>query len=133
MTPSEFDALTPSPRRGFSVTEEHRAAAARGNFSRRDGQRRSASVELLSARLFRLRIARGFSIYDLAAKADVSAPAVRRLEAGEPADKRILAALARALGVSLCHLLYGEHDCKQRACIPAGSLLPASVRSGQAP
>ena len=132
MTPSDFDALTSSPRRALFVSEEHRAAAARGNFSRRDGQRRSAPAELLSARLFRLRIARGFSIYDLAANADVSAPAVRRLEAGEPVDKRVLSALARALEVPLCCLVCGEHDCKQRACVPLASFPPKSgVRSGQ--
>jgi len=132
MTPSEFDAFTSSPRRVFAVSEEYRAAAARGNFNRRNGQRRSAPVELLSSRVFRLRIARGFSIYDLAASADVSAPAVRRLEAGEPVDKRVLPALARALDVPLCRLICGEHDCKQRACVPPASLAKASgVHSGQ--
>lgn len=132
MTPSEFDALTSSPRRVLSVSEEYRAAATRDNFTRGNGQRRSAPVELLSSRLFRLRIARGFNIYDLASNADVSASAVRRLEAGEPVDKRVLPALARALDVPLCQLVCGEHDCKQRACVPPVCLAPASgVRSGQ--
>ena len=132
MTPSEFDALTSSPRRVLSVSEEYRAAATRGNFTRRNGQRRSAPVEVLSARLFRLRIARGFSIYDLAASADVSVLAVRRIEAGEQVDKRVLPALARALDVPLCRLVCGEHDCKQCACVPRASLAPTSgVRSGQ--
>ena len=132
MTPSEFDALTSSPRRVLSVSEEYRAAATRGNFTRRNGQRRSAPVELLSARVFRLRIARGFSIYDLAASADVSALAVRRLEAGEPVHKRILPALARALDVTLCRLICGEHDCKQAACVsPAPLAVASGVHLGQ--
>lgn len=133
MTPLEFDALASTPRHVLSVTAEHRhRAAAPGGSKRRNGQRQMPPVELLSARLFRLRIARGLSIYDLAAHADVSVSAVRRIEAGEPVDKRVLPALARALEVPLCRLVCGEHDCKQRACIPPASFAPQSRgRSGQ--
>ena len=123
MTPSTFDALTSSPRPVHPHAEPHcRAVGPRSEPKRRNGQRRSAPVESLHARVFRLRIARGYSIYDLAAKADVSAAAVRRLESGEPEDKRVLPALARARDVSLCRLVCGEHDCRERACIRARSL-----------
>jgi ribosome-binding protein aMBF1 (putative translation factor) len=133
MTPSTFDALTSSPRRAHPLAEPRcRALGSRSEPKRRSGQRRSAPVELLQARVFRLRIAHGYSIYDLAAKAEVSAPAVRRLEAGEAVDKCILPALARALDVPLCRLVCGEHDCTERACITARSLPPTiAVRSGQ--
>jgi DNA-binding XRE family transcriptional regulator len=87
-----------------------------------NAQRRVAPREALSARLFRLRIARGYSIYELATAARVFAPTIERLEAGEPTDKRVLPALATALGVPLCQLVCGDHNCSQRACVPAMSL-----------
>jgi transcriptional regulator with XRE-family HTH domain len=48
-----------------------------------------SQIEPLSARIFRLRIARGYSIYELAIAADVFAGTVRRLESGKHVDKRI--------------------------------------------
>jgi transcriptional regulator with XRE-family HTH domain len=81
-----------------------------------NGQRRYKPFEPLSARIFRLRIARGYSAYELASAAGVFAGSVLALEAGAPADKRVLAYLAPVLGVPLCRLVCGEHDCKQRAC-----------------
>ena len=74
-------------------------------------------VESLSARIFRLRIARGYSIYELAKAADVFAGTIRRLESGKPVDKHLLPALAVALDVPLCRLVCGEHDCTERACV----------------
>jgi transcriptional regulator with XRE-family HTH domain len=85
-------------------------------------------VEPLPARIFRLRIARGYSIYDLATAADVHATTIRRLESGKPVDKRILPRLAIALGVPLCQLICGEHNCEERACAP-----PSHVRRNAAP
>jgi DNA-binding XRE family transcriptional regulator len=82
---------------------------------------RRPPVEPLSARLFRLRIERGYSIDDLAKEAGVLPSAVRCLESGKPADKRIMQALARALGVPLCRLVCGEHDCTARACVVIAS------------
>ncbi len=75
-------------------------------------------VELLSARIFRLRIARGYSVYDLAMAAHVFGGTIYGLESGKATDKRDLPALARALGVPLCYLVCGEHDCAKRACVP---------------
>jgi len=69
-----------------------------------NGHRRVAPRESLSARIFRLRIARGDSIYDLARETNVLAGTIRKLESGKPADKRVLPALAAALGVPLCQL-----------------------------
>ena len=63
----------------------------------RNGHRRDAPVEPLSARIVRLRIARGYSAYELATAADVFAGTIKSLESGKPADKRVLPALARAL------------------------------------
>ncbi len=83
-----------------------------------NGRRRIAPVELLSARIFRLRIARGYSVYDLATAAGVFAGTIKCLESGKPADKRVLPDLARALGVPVCRLVCGEHDCVERACVP---------------
>jgi transcriptional regulator with XRE-family HTH domain len=91
---------------------------------RRNAQRRVAPREALSARLFRFRIARGCSIYELATAARVFAPTIERLEAGEPADKRVLSALATALGVPLCQLVCGDHSCRERACVRAFSVSP---------
>jgi transcriptional regulator with XRE-family HTH domain len=80
-------------------------------------------AEALSARIVRLRIARGFSIYDLATEAGVFAGSIKRLETGQAADKRILPALATALDVPLCRLVCGEHSCAERACIRAARLV----------
>ena len=75
-------------------------------------------VEPLSARIFRLRIARGYSIYELAKAADVFAGTLQRLESGKPVDKHVMSALAVALDIPLCQLVCGEHDCAERACVP---------------
>jgi transcriptional regulator with XRE-family HTH domain len=82
-----------------------------------NGIKRVAPTELLSARVFRLRIARGYSVYDLAAAAGILACTVKRLESGKPVDKRDLPALAVVLGVPLCRLICGEHNCAERACV----------------
>jgi transcriptional regulator with XRE-family HTH domain len=82
-----------------------------------NGHRRTAPVELLSARIFRLRIARGYSVYDLAREAGILACTIRRLESGKPVDKRFLPLLARALGVPYRRLLCGEHNCAECACV----------------
>jgi transcriptional regulator with XRE-family HTH domain len=74
-------------------------------------------AEPLSARIFRLRIARGYSIYELATAANVLTATVKRLESGKPADKRVMPALATALDVPLCRLVCGEHNCAERACV----------------
>ncbi|HEY6234588.1 MAG TPA: helix-turn-helix domain-containing protein [Candidatus Elarobacter sp.] len=59
---------------------------------------RGAPVEPLSARIARLRIARGYSVYELATAAGVLARTIRCLESGKAADKRVLPAIATALG-----------------------------------
>jgi transcriptional regulator with XRE-family HTH domain len=82
-----------------------------------NGHHRSRPVEPLSARILRLRIARGYSVYELAEAADVFAGTIQCLESGKPADKRVLSALATALGIPLCRLLCGDHSCGERACI----------------
>lgn len=82
---------------------------------------RKAPVEPLSARIVRLRLARGYSVYELATAAGVFAGTIQRLESGKPADKRVLPALARALGVPICRLVCGEHNCIERACVPPAS------------
>jgi transcriptional regulator with XRE-family HTH domain len=92
-----------------------RCQSARPN--RCNGHHRRAPVEPLSARIVRLRIARGYSVYELAIAAGVFAGAIKCLESGKPADKRVLPALARALGVPLCRLVCGEHSCVERACV----------------
>ena len=84
-----------------------------------NGHRRAGLTEPLSARLTRLRIGRGYSVYELATAADVFAGTIKRLESGKAADKRVLPALARALGVPLCLLVCGDHSCAKRACVPA--------------
>ena len=86
-----------------------------------NGHRRVASVEPLSARIRRLRIARGFSVYELATTACIFAGTIQRLESGKPAGKRVLPALATALGVPICQLVCGNHSCAERACVPARS------------
>jgi transcriptional regulator with XRE-family HTH domain len=83
-----------------------------------NGHHRVAPVEALSARIFRLRIEGGYSVYELATQAGVLACMIQRLESGKPADKRVLPALAVALGVPLCRLVCGEHSCAERACVP---------------
>lgn len=83
-----------------------------------NGIHRIVPVEPLSTRLFRLRIARGYSVYSLAKVAEVFPSTIACLEAGKPADKRVLPALARALGVPFCRLVCGDHDCAARACVP---------------
>jgi DNA-binding XRE family transcriptional regulator len=88
----------------------------------RNGHRRYAPVEPLSARIVRLRIARGYSVYELATAADIFAGTIQRLESGKPADKRVLPALARALGVPVCRLVCGEHNCVERACVRAATV-----------
>jgi transcriptional regulator with XRE-family HTH domain len=79
-------------------------------------------VEQLSARVFRLRIARGYSVDELAEDSGVFVGTIKRLESGKPVDKRELPALAATLGVPLCELLCGSHSCAERACVPAQSL-----------
>jgi transcriptional regulator with XRE-family HTH domain len=59
----------------------------------------------LSVRIFRLRIKFGYSVYELAAATGILPCTIRRLESGKPVDKRILPALATALGVPLCQRL----------------------------
>lgn len=84
-----------------------------------NGHHRVAPIEPLSARIVRLRIARGFSIYQLATESGVSAGTIRCLESGKFADKRVLSALANALRVRLCQLVCGNHSCADRTCVPA--------------
>ncbi len=86
-----------------------------------NGHRRVAPVEQLSARIVRLRIARGYSVNELARAAGAFAGTIKRLESGKPADKRVLPELARALGVPVCRLVCGDHSCAERACVPARS------------
>jgi DNA-binding XRE family transcriptional regulator len=93
-----------------------------------NGQRRPALVEPLSARIFRLRINAGYSVRELAAASDVFAGTIKCLESGKPADKRVLAALATALGVPVCRLVCGEHRCVKQACVPARSARPPHQR-----
>lgn len=88
---------------------------------RSNGHHRDRAVEPLSARITRLRIARGYSVYDLATAAGVFSGTIQQLESGKPADKRVLPALAIALGVPVCRLICGEHSCTERACVPARS------------
>jgi transcriptional regulator with XRE-family HTH domain len=83
------------------------------------------AVEPLCARVFRLRIARGYSVYDLATEASVFAGTIQRIEAGQPVDKRVPPALATALGVPLCRLVCGDHSCAERACVPRSHLMTA--------
>jgi transcriptional regulator with XRE-family HTH domain len=82
----------------------------------RNGHRRTAPVEPLPARILRLRIARGYSVYELARAAGLLACTIQRLECGKPSDKRVLPALAAALGVPVCQLVCGDHSCAERAC-----------------
>ena len=65
---------------------------------RRNGHRRLALVEPLSARVFRLRIALGYGVYELATVAGNLACNVQRLASGKSVDKRVLPPLATALG-----------------------------------
>jgi Helix-turn-helix domain len=101
MTTHEFDALASGPRHGNAVAKRSRAP-----------------VESLAARMRRLRIARGYSIFELATEARIFAGTIQRIESGRPVHKRVLAPLAAALGVRLCRLVCGEHNCAERACVP---------------
>ena len=85
-----------------------------------------APVEPLSSRIFRFRIARGYSIYDLAKAADILAATVQALEYGKPVNKRVMPALAAALDVPLCQLVCGDHSCSERACGSPHSLRRAT-------
>jgi transcriptional regulator with XRE-family HTH domain len=87
---------------------------------RYNGHRRPGPVEPLSARIVRLRLARGYSVYELATEAYVFAGTIQRLESGKPIDKRVLPSLATALDVPLCQLVRGDHSCVERACAHAG-------------
>ena len=89
--------------------------------ARCNGHHRPVLVEPLSSRLIRLRIARGYSVYELAAVAGIFAGTIKRLESGKPADKRVLPALAAILDVSVCLLVCGEHNCVKRACVRPSS------------
>ena len=80
------------------ISKQSRPSPAR----RWNGLRRTAPVELLPARIFRLRIARGYSVYELATAAGVLAYTIQRLESGKSIDKRVLPMLAMALGVPHC-------------------------------
>ena len=86
-----------------------------------NGHRRPALVEPLSARVFRLRIGLGYSVYELAEDSGVFVGTIKRLEAGKPVDKRELSPLAAALRVPLCQLACGGHDCAERACVASSS------------
>jgi transcriptional regulator with XRE-family HTH domain len=79
-------------------------------------------VEPLSALIFRLRIGHGYSIYELAAAAEVLPGWIRRLESGKTVDKAVLPALAQALGEPFCFLVCGEHSCAERACVQLSPL-----------
>jgi transcriptional regulator with XRE-family HTH domain len=92
--------------------------------TRWNGQRRVVLVEPLSARLLRLRIARGYSVHELATAAGVFAGTIKCLESGKPADKRVLPAIATALNVPFCGLVCGDHNCAERACISLMGPLP---------
>ena len=74
-------------------------------------------VEPLSARLRRLRLACRYSVFELAAVAQVLPSTIQLLEAGKATDKRGLASLAVALRVPLCYVVCGEHNCADRACV----------------
>jgi DNA-binding XRE family transcriptional regulator len=89
-----------------------------------NGHSRAAPVEPLSARIFRLRVALGYSVYELATAAGILARTIQHLEAGKPVDKRVLPALAIALEVPLCRLLCGEHSCVKRACVRVQHIVP---------
>ncbi len=89
---------------------------------RRNGHHRLAPVEPLSVRVFRLRIALGYSIYELATAAGILACTVQCLESDKSVDKRVLSPLATALGVPLCRLVCGEHSCVKRACMRGRSV-----------
>ena len=86
-----------------------------------NGHYRGGPVEPLSARIVRLRIARGYSVYELATAAGIFAGTIQRLESGKPADKRVLPSLATARGVPFCLLVCGDHSCVDRACVRARS------------
>lgn len=66
-----------------------------------NGHCRFAPVEPLSARMVRLRIARGYSVYELATAAGIFAGTIQRLESGKPADKRVFRR-SRQRSATLC-------------------------------
>jgi len=94
-----------------------------------NGHRRDAPVEPLSARIVRLRIARGYSVYELATAACVHACTIQRLESGKSADKRVLPSLATALDVPVCRLVCGDHSCAERAYVPVGTQVTATLKA----
>ena len=95
---------------------------------RLNGHHRAAPVEPLSARVARLRLARGYSVYELATEAGILACTIQRLESGKPIDKRVLPAIATALDVPLCRLVCGDHNCEERACVRTRSARPPPRR-----
>ena len=106
------------------ISKQSRPSPAR----RSNGLRRTAPVETLPARIFRLRIARGYSIYELATAAGVLAYTIRRLESGKSIDKRVLPMLAMALGVPYCRLLWGDHSCVEGGRTILGRPLQAVLK-----
>jgi hypothetical protein len=60
-----------------------------------------------STRLQRLRAGKG---------TDIFAGTIERLESGKPGDKRLLSAMATALGAPFCRLVCGDHSCTDRPC-----------------
>ena len=99
-----------------------------------NGHRRDAPVEPLSARILRLRIARGYSAYELATAAGVFAGTIRRLESGKSADKRVLSALATALDVPVCRSCAGTtaapNEPASRRALRAGIAAEVQGRDG---
>jgi DNA-binding XRE family transcriptional regulator len=93
-----------------------------------NGHHRFARVEPLSARIVRLRIARGYSVYELATAAGLLASTIQLLESGKPADKRVLPALATALDEPFCRLVRGAHSCVERSCVSAQSACASKQR-----
>ena len=99
------------------------------NLKRRSRRYNGRLVESLPDRVFRLRIARGYSVYELAETAGVLACSIQSLEAGKPVDKAVLTPLAAALDVPLCILVCGNHDCMASACVPVRQLKRPDLRS----
>ena len=94
------------------------------HLTRCNGHHRPVLLEPLSARLIRLRIARGYSVYELATAAGVLACTIQRLESAKPADKRVLPVLSAILGVPVCQLVWGNINRIERACVrppPSGT------------
>jgi transcriptional regulator with XRE-family HTH domain len=74
-------------------------------------------------------------VHELAEDSGVFVGTIKRLEAGQPVDKRELPALAAALSVPLCQLLCGHHSCAERACVPAALVAapPKGARETESP